>query len=330
MPRDAYAPPYALTDAATSLVAEIGEVIGLLGTWRDMETNPRLRRENRIRTIQASLAIERNSLSVDQVTDIINGKRVLGPPTEILEVKNAYEAYERLPSFDPYSVNDLLAAHKSLMSNLNKEAGRFRSGGVGIFRGGELVHMAPPAEMVPHHIRNLLHWVETSEAHPLVKSCVFHYEFEFIHPFADGNGRIGRLWNTLLLYHWKPIFAWMPVETVIHERQDEYYSALGESDRVASATPLMEFLLKAIRDVLKEALRTQVPTLGISPQMQLFLNTLGSSEMSASEIMRRMGLRNRPSFRKTYLRPALGSGLIEMTLPDRPNSRNQKYRRCKH
>lgn len=152
-------------------------------------------------------------------------------------------------------------------------------------------------------------------------------EFEFIHPLAAGNGRMGRMWNTLLLYHWKPIFAWIPVEAVIQERQDEYYDEFGKSDRVASATPLMEFLLRAIRDVLKEVLRTQVPALGTSPQMQLFLDTLGNSEMSASEIMRRMGLRNRPSFRKTYLRPAMESGLIEMTLADRPNSRNQKYRR---
>jgi Fic family protein len=273
------------------------------------------------------LAIENNSLSVDQVTDIVNGRRVLGPPSEIREVKNAYEAYEMLLSLNPYSVDDLLRAHGTLMSDLAGEAGRFRSGGVGVFKDNELVHMAPPASVVPDHVRNLLRWVETSKAHPLVKSCVFHYEFEFIHPFADGNGRMGRMWNTLLLYQWKPIFAWIPVETVIRERQSAYYDALGESDKAASATPLIEFLLRSILDVLAEVLHSQVPSAEVSPQMRLFLDKIGDREMSASEIMVRMGLRNRPSFRKTYLQPALEARLIEMTLPDRPNSKNQRYRR---
>ena len=232
-----------------------------------------------------------------------------------------------LLSFNPYSIDDLLRAHGILMRDLVSEAGRFRSGGIGVFKDGELVHMAPPARLVPDHVRNLLRWVETSKPHPLVKSCVFHYEFEFIHPFADGNGRMGRMWNTLLLCQWKPIFAWIPVETVIRERQSAYYDALEESDRAGSATPLVEFLLRAILDVLEEVGHTQVPSVGISPHMQLFLDRMGSRELSASEIMARMGLRNRPSFRKTYLKPALEARLIEMTLPDRPNSRNQRYRR---
>lgn len=327
MPDDAYTPPYTLTDAVTNLVVEIGERVGAISAWQHMETNPGLRRDNRIRTIHASLAIEASSLSVDQVTDIINGKRVLGPPGEIREVKNAYEAYERLLSFDPYSVDDLRRAHGILMNDLDREAGRFRSGGVGVFRANELVHMAPPSDMVPTHVCNLLHWAETSETHPLIKSCLFHYEFEFIHPFADGNGRMGRMWNTLLLCQWKPIFAWIPVETVIRERQDGYYDALGESDKAANAVPFVEFLLRAILDALSEIKDDQLPSGKISPHIQLFLEKIGSHELSASEIMARMGLRNRPSFRRTYLRPALDSRLIEMTLPDRPNSKNQKYRK---
>ncbi len=323
----AYTPPYTMTETITNLIVEIGEKVGSITAWQHMNTNPQLRRDSRIRTIHASLAIENNSLSLDQVTDIIDGKRILGAPGEICEVKNAYEAYERMLSFNPYSVDDLLKAHGILMADLVKEAGRFRSGGVGVFKGGQIVHMASPADMVPQHIANLVHWTETAKAHPLIKGCVFHYEFEFIHPFADGNGRMGRLWNTLLLYQWKPIFAWIPVETVIREKQDVYYDALSEADRIANATPFVEFLLQAILDTLIEIERNQIPTRKISPHIQLFLDKLGNDELSAGEIMERMGLKNRPAFRKTYLQPALTSQLIEMTLPDKPNSKNQKYRK---
>ncbi len=233
-----YIPPYSVTETITNLIVEIGEAVGSLTAWQHMEKNPRLRRDNRIRTIHASLAIENNSLSLDQVTDIINGKRVLGEPSEIREVKNAYEAYNHLLAFNPYSIEDLLKAHKILMADLVKQAGQFRSGGVGIFRGTQVVHMAPPAEMVYSHISNLLQWAESSKEHPLIKSCVFHYEFEYIHPFLDGNGRMGRMWNTLLLYQWKPIFAWIPVESIIRERQADYYDALGQADSRARRSPL--------------------------------------------------------------------------------------------
>jgi len=326
---NAYVPPYIMTETITNLIVEIGEKVGAITAWQHMNTNPRLRRDSRIRTIHASLAIENNSLSLDQVTDIIDGKRILGAPGEIREVKNAYEAYERLLSFNPYSVDDLLKAHGILMNGLVKEAGCFRSGGVGVFRGEQVIHMAPPADLVPQHIANLLHWAETAKTHPLIKSSVFHYEFEFIHPFADGNGRMGRMWNTLLLYQWKPIFAWIPVETVIQERQDAYYNALGEADRIADAAPFIEFLLQAILDTLVEIEGNQIRTEIISSHIQLFLDKLGNDELSSGEIMKRMGLKNRSAFRKTYLQPALNSQLIEMTLPDKPNSKNQKYRKRK-
>ncbi len=326
---NAYTPPYTMTETITKLTIEIGEKVGAITAWQHMNTNPRLRRDNRIRTIHASLAIENNSLTLDQVTDIINNKRILGAPIEICEVRNAYEAYEKLLSFNPYSVNDLLKAHSILMSDLIKEAGRFRSSDAGVFRGEQVIHMAPPAHMVPQHITNLLHWAETAKTHPLIKSCVFHYEFEFIHPFADGNGRMGRMWNTLLLYQWKPLFAWIPVETVIQERQDAYYNALGEADRIRKATPFVEFMLQAILDTLIEIDSNQIPSKKYSPHIQLFLDILGNEQLSAGEIMMRMGLRNRAAFRKTYLQPALNTQLIEMTLPDKPNSKNQKYRRLR-
>lgn len=326
-----YTPPYSVTETITNLIVEIGELVGSLTAWQHMEKNPRLRRDNRIRTIHASLAIENNSLSLDQVTSIINGKRVLGKPSEIREVKNAYEAYDQLLAFNPYSMEDLLHAHQILMADLVKEAGQFRTGGVGIFRGTEIVHMAPPAEMVYNHMANLLQWVESSKEHPLIKSCIFHYEFEFIHPFSDGNGRMGRMWNTLLLYQWKPIFAWIPVESIIRERQTEYYDALGQADSRADATPFVEFLLQAILDTLKNF--EHHPDINmdnhIPPHIRLFLEILGEEELSMTELMERLGLTSRASFRKTYLQPCLEGHLIEMTLPDKPKSRYQKYRAIK-
>ncbi|MEG2843336.1 MAG: Fic family protein [Ruthenibacterium sp.] len=327
MVADNYTPPYSMTDTMMNLVAEISEKIGAVSVWQHMNATPQLRKTNQIRSIHASLAIENNSLSLSQMTDVINGKHILGAPADIREVKNAYEAYERLLSFDPYSVDDLLCAHAILMADLVKESGLFRSGGVGVFNGDKLIHMAPPANIIAENIANLLYWAKTTKAHPLVKSCVFHYEFEFIHPFADGNGRMGRMWNTLLLYQWNPIFAWIPVETVVQKRQQTYYDALGKSGQTADATPFVEFMLQAIHDTLCEIEKDQIPNQNISPQMRLFLEKLGNESLAANEIMHRMGLKNRPAFRKTYLAPALKNAFIEMTLPNKPSSKNQKYRR---
>lgn len=327
MPGSAYTPPFSVTETIINHVAEISEKVGSITAWQHMSINPRLRRDSRIRTIHGTLAIENNTLSLSQVTDVINGKRVLGAPEEIREVKNTYEAYERLLSFDPYSIDDLLKGHAILMDGLVKETGRFRSGGVGVFKGSQVIHMAPPADIVPEHIGNLMAWVKHTDVHPLIKSCVFHYEFEFIHPFADGNGRMGRMWNTLLLYRWKPVFAWIPVEAIIRERQSEYYEALSAADQAADATPFIEFLLRAILDTLVLIEKDQKPAPAVPPKLQLLLDKLGNETLPAAEIMRRMGLRNRPAFVNGYLHPALEQGLIEMTLPDKPSSKNQKYRR---
>ena len=194
-----YKPPFHMTDQMTSLIAEISEHVGRITVLQDSTISPHLRRKNRIRTIHSSLAIENNSLSLEQVTAILNGKRILGNPNEIREVQNAYDAYEMLMLLDPLSVHDLLKAHAQMMNGLVPESGRFRSGGVGIFKGKSLIHMAPPAAFVAEHMHNLVAWYRNSELHPLVKSAIFHYEFEFIHPFSDGNGRMGRMWHTLLL-----------------------------------------------------------------------------------------------------------------------------------
>lgn len=253
-----YKPPFSITDYMIQMVSEISEFIGHINTTNHLSSNPKLRRDNRIKTIQASLAIENNSLSLEQVTAILNGKRILGAPQEIQEVKNAYEAYEILLNMNPYSVESLLKAHKILMLDLVKEAGNFRSGGVGIFAGDRVVHVAPPANRVPDLIRNLVAWYQASQVHPLIKSCVFHYEFEFIHPFSDGNGRMGRMWHTLLLSQWKEVFAWVPVETLVKERQSEYYEALGKADHDADSTVFIEFMMKIMKDALAEIISGDV------------------------------------------------------------------------
>ena len=247
-----YVPPFTITDEITTLVAEIAEKVGHLTASAEQLPTPQLRRENRIKTIQSSLAIENNSLSLDQVTAIVEGKRVLGAPNEIQEVKNAIDAYELMLELDPYKEKDMLKAHKLMMTDLVRECGRFRTGGVGVFNGEVCIHMAPPAQRVPLLIGELLDWVKTTKTHPLISSCVFHYEFEFIHPFADGNGRLGRMWQTLLLMQWKPIFAWIPVETIVKEHQQEYYAAIMKSDHEASSTPFIVFMLGCLKEALDE------------------------------------------------------------------------------
>ena len=242
-----YTPPFTITDEIMTLVADIAECMGHLTASVDQSPAPHLRKESRIKTIQSSLAIENNSLSIDQVTAILEGKRVLGAPNEIKEVKNAIDAYELLLELNPYKPADLLKAHKLMMADLVRESGRFRSGGVGVFDGKKCIHLAPPADRVPALMADLFEWVKKTKVHPLVSSCVFHYEFEFIHPFADGNGRMGRMWQTLLLMQWNPIFAWIPVETIVKEHQQEYYAAIAQSDSTADSTPFISFMLRCLK-----------------------------------------------------------------------------------
>lgn len=241
-----------MTDQIVNRLAEISEQVGRITVLSRGSLNPHLRRENRIKTIHSSLAIEHNSLSLDQVTAILDGKRILGNPNEIREVKNAYDAYEMMLALNPFSVKDLLKAHKVMMQDLISENGRFRTGSVGIFDGETLVHMAPPADLVPKEIQDLFDWYQASEMHPLIKSAVFHYEFEFIHPFADGNGRIGRMWHSMLLGKWNELFYWLPIEELIRNRQQAYYHALGQADREADSAAFVELMLNIILDTLKE------------------------------------------------------------------------------
>ena len=245
-----YEPPFNRTPRIDNLAMQIAEMVGALAPTGKLSQNPTLHRELRIKTIHSSLVIEGNTLSAQAVTDILDGKRVLGDANDILEVRNAAQAYAMLGELDPASIKDLLCAHRTMMYGLTPEAGRFRSKNVGVFDGDRLIHAGTPAAYVPEVVANLFDWMQKTELHPIISSCVFHYEFEFIHPFSDGNGRTGRLWHTLLLATWRPILAWLPIESVILERQRGYYAAIAESNDKASSEPFVEFMLEVIRDAM--------------------------------------------------------------------------------
>lgn len=324
---DKYIPPYEITDEMLELVSEIMENLGKLSGVNELEKLPRLRRVSRIKSIHSSLAIENNTLSIEQVTDVINGKRVLAPQKDIEEVHNAFNAYEKLSEINPYSIDDLLKIHGIMMNGLVKEAGRLRSGQVGVYnQDGKVVHLAPPADFVPQQLGQLFNWVKDSNSNMLIKSSIFHYEFEFIHPFNDGNGRTGRLWQTALLASWKPIFAWIPIESIIKDNQEDYYNAITLSTSQGKSNIFIEFMLdvinKAIKDIITD---TRNHYNHINNQITELMKVIESYPQSATELMEKLNLKSRLGFRKNYLQPALDAGLIGMTEPDKPTSKNQKY-----
>lgn len=248
-------PPFEITAQILSDVADIAELIGRISGAGQLSASPELRRANRIKTIHGSLAIEQNTLSIEQVTAVLNGKHVIAPPKDIAEVKNAYEIYEHLDELDPYSLDSLLFAHGIMTKGLVDESGVFRSRPVGVVDGnGRVLHFGTLPNYVSDAVRNLLEWTAQSDLPMLIKSSVFHYEFELIHPFADGNGRMGRLWHTLLLSKWNPLFAWLPVESIIHDNQQEYYDAINTSNDNAESTVFIEFMLRAIKSSIIEVL----------------------------------------------------------------------------
>ena len=246
----AFIPPFTVSPRSITLIAEITEEL-VKYSFDSRKVNPNLRRINRIMSIHSSLAIEGNTLTMDQVTDIIDGKRVLGNPREILEVKNALSAYELMNELDPFELDCLLKAHGVMMSGIIEDAGTLRRTGVGVYSGEKLIHMAPPFDRVPELITSLMQWARDSKDHPLIKSCVFHYEFEFIHPFSDGNGRIGRLWHTLILSKWNDSMASIPIESMVRKHQEEYYNAISRSTANGDSGAFIEFMLTAILEAIK-------------------------------------------------------------------------------
>ena len=245
-----YKPPFTVSPKAINLIASISSQIERYAIKMEQGDTLRLRRANRIKTIHSSLAIEGNTLSEGEVQAVLEGKTVVAPLKEIQEVRNAIKTYELYPKLDPFSLQDLLLAHGAMMAGLVDEAGVFRKGGVGVFDGDKPVHIAPPAERVRDLMNDLFVWLENADDHLLIRSCVFHYEFEFIHPFADGNGRIGRLWQSLILGRLNPIFEHLPVENMVYSNQQAYYNAINKSSYLADSGPFIDFMLEEILNAL--------------------------------------------------------------------------------
>ena len=321
-----YNPPFDITNEIVSLVAEIVELATKVKATTKLESKPTLRRENRIKTIHGSLAIEQNTLSLEQVTAVLNGKRVLAPPKDIEEVKNAFEIYDIIETLNPYSIDDLLKAHGVLMKGLVKSAGAFReeAAGVADYQTGDIIHVGTLPQYVPKLTQELLNWVEQNEAHPLIKSCVFHYEFEVIHPFLDGNGRLGRLWHSLLLAKWNPIFSYIPIESMIYQHQNEYYKCFNFCNINVNSTKFIVFMLSVIKEALQE-LNEQTCSNGTSSEQVEQLLRFCTSPKSRAQMQEFMGISGRKAFQTKILKPLLESGQLKMTIPDKPNSSKQKY-----
>ncbi len=316
-------PPYTITPDILFRIEEIGETIGrATGISQDL----RLRRINRILTIRGSLAIEGNILSEEQVSTILDGKPVIAPLRDIQEARNAIKAYDQYQQWNPASEADLLSAHEVLMVGLLDAPGRYRRTGIGVMGEGEVHHIGPSPRQVPRLMGNLLAWLGRADEHPLIASSVFHYEFEFIHPFEDGNGRLGRLWQTLILTRWKPMFAHIPVESLVHARQGDYYAAIKQSSAEGESTPFIAFMLEIILDALQAPTASDQVGDQVGDQVARLLVVLQTGPKTATELMAALGLSHRPTFRKNYMRPALAAGFVEMTHPESPTAKNQKYR----
>ena len=327
-----YKPPFTITNAILKYVASISEKLGKLNAVQGLENKPHLRKNNRIKSIHASLKIEANSLSLGQVRDVINGKLVLGEQKEIQEVKNAYAAYEKLSEIDPYSINDLKHYHGIMTRYLVDEAGEFRSSEEGVFSGERCIFMAPPARLVPQLMSNLFVWMKSAkdDVHPLILSSIFHYEFVFIHPFTDGNGRMARLWHTAMLAKWKPILEYIPIESQIEKFQEEYYDAISKCHMEGAATIFIEFMLSQIDKILDEV---SAQITGDNEQLPEHIQRLLSImeyevAYTSKALMEKLGLNSKEGFRRNYLIPAIEMKLIRMTVPEQPRNRNQRYTKC--
>lgn len=324
-----YTPPYDITNEMLVLVSSISEKIGKINVTSNMHSKPHLRKNNRIKSIHSSLKIEANSLTIDEVRDVINGKTVLGEKKEIQEVKNAYEAYEKLLEINPFDINELKNLHGIMTKYLVDESGKFRKGEEGVFSGDKCIFMAPPARIVPELMENLFDWLCCSkeEVHPLILSAVFHYEFVFIHPFSDGNGRMARLWHSAFLTKWNPIFEYIPIESQIEKFQAEYYDAIAKCHIEGSSNTFILFMLEQIDKILDEITeQISVSSENISEYVKKLLNVMEfDMPYTLTTLMALLGLKSKETIRRHYIHPALSLNLIQMTIPDKPQSRNQRY-----
>jgi len=325
----AYQPSYKITNDILNSLASISEKIGRINAINNVETKPHLRKNNRIKSVHSSLKIEANSFSLGQVRDVINGKTVIGDQREILEVKNAYQTYEKIAEINPYNIEDLKKYHGIMTRNLVKDSGEFRKGEEGVFKDDRCIFVAPPPRLVPQLIEELFSWMEAAkeEVHPLILSCIFHYEFVFIHPFSDGNGRMARLWQTAILSKWKPVFEYIPIESQIEKFQDEYYNAISICHHMGESTVFISFMLSLINQILDNvSVQMREEQLFETPYLKRLMDIMEYDiAYTASELMAKLNLKSREGFRRHYLRPAINMDLISMTIPDKPNSKHQRY-----
>ncbi len=326
---DKYIPPFEISNEMLKKVSDIMEKVGKLDSYANLDKTPYLRKQTKINSIHSSLAIENNKLSLNQVKDVINGKLVIGEQKDIQEVKNAYKAYEMLKDINPYSIEELKRVHGVMTFLTVENSGEFRNGPEGVFDGDNCIFVCPPEEMVNPLMNDLFEWLNTNKdiIHPLILSSIFHYEFVFIHPFSDGNGRMIRLWQNSILYQWKDIFEYLPIESKIHKYQDEYYKSIATCHKNGNSNVFIEFILKMIDETLDEAISTSaLPITNESININKLLDIMELGKpMTANEIMEKLGIKSKETLRSQYLDPAIKQGLVNLTISDKPTSKNQMY-----
>lgn len=321
-------PPFEITNYILNKVIDITNKVNSVSSYQLIKRMPILRRNNKIKSLHSSLVIEANSLSLDQVNDIISGKLVYGPKNEIQEVKNAYEAYNKTKELDCFEELDLLKAHSTMTKLLINDSGKYRKHGEAIYDNQKVIFVAPPDKIVPKLISDLFNWLKNDNETPLlIKSCVFHYEFVFIHPFSDGNGRMARLWQNLILTKWNEIFEYIPIESQILKYQDKYYDAIDLSNKRGNSTIFVEFMLDMIDKTLDEMINDlSKSTNNISDELSKLLNVMEKDiPYSANDLLKLLNIKTKETLRSSYLNLAIKNNLIKMTIPDKPNSKNQKY-----
>ena len=327
---DKYIPPFEISNEMLKKVSDIMEKIGKLDSFTNLDKTPYLRKQTKINSVHSSVAIENNPLSLEQVKDVINGKLVIGEQKDIQEVKNAYKAYEMLKDINPYSIDDLKKVHGVMTFLVEEVSGEFRTSSEGVFDdNGNCIFVCPPGDRVNSLMNDLFEWLNENKdtIHPLILSSIFHYEFVFIHPFTNGNGRTVRLWQNSILYKWKDIFEYLPIESKIHKYQDEYYDSIAKCHKNANSNVFIEFMLKMIDETLDEVITTShLPITNETININKLLDVMESSKpMTATEIMEKLGIKSKETLRGQYLDPAIKQGLVSLTIPDKPTSKNQMY-----